>query len=104
MTKYNISRRNLLQGMRTSHGMSRHVWIIIKESLVIVLVLATIVLLYGWLQEMDLADKAKYSLKSELEHTEMVLVGILNHKGLFIDDELHVCSTGNTRIKKGDGV
>ena len=104
MTKYNISRRNIIKGMRTSHGMNNHVWSIIKEALVVVLALTIIVLLYGWLQEKDLADKVKSSLKSDLEHKEMVLVGLLNHKGLFIDNELHVCSIGNTYIKKGDGI
>ena len=50
----------------------------------------------------DMALEAKHRAEQKQEQAEATWLSCLNHKGVFVDGELHTCSLANTRFAKAD--
>jgi len=49
-----------------------------------------------------IAEDEAYAAQQKTAHIEQAWISCLNHKGVYINGELHTCSLGNTRLAKGD--
>jgi hypothetical protein len=83
------------RGMRTSHDQKQRFIQAARDGLILILILLAFLMVVGWSQERDLADKHL----AEREHIERVFVSCLEHGSAFIGGELHLCRPVNTGIK-----
>ena len=83
------------RGMRTGYDQNQRFIQTVKDGLTLILILLALLLVVSWTQERDLADKQL----AEKEHIERVMVSCLEHGGMMIQGELHLCRPVNTGIK-----
>lgn len=57
--------------------------------------------IYHYYDSMSKDDEVARMFREKFQN-EQVILSILNHKGLYIDDEMYTCKMENTRFKKDD--
>lgn len=100
ITLYSKYRRQNLRNAWSLADMNSFVLRCVLVAVVVITVLAVLGVIHDLFEE---KEKHEQALK-KVSHVESVIVGLLNHKGFFINDELHVCAAGNTWIKKGESL
>lgn len=68
------------------------------------LAIAALATVLSLIEDISAAEDRVHAKVQRLEHLEKTIVSCLNHKGIFINDELHICTLANTHIQKGDNL
>lgn len=100
VTMYRIKRRANLRGMRTKHQFTCDVLKTIKDAVILVAMLLGLLYAYNWYS----AEEGKVIAEQKQMHSESTWVSCLNHKGVFINGTLHLCTLADTGIKQGDSL
>lgn len=99
-TKHNLSRRQMLQGMRTTSTWKRDLLRSASAGLQIAVGLCLLLAVIGWMAERDIADRNLSKVATRVAHLESTWLSCLNRKGVFIDGEVVLCELAKTGVMK----
>lgn len=98
ITAYSKYRRLKLRAAWELAGMA--VWC--KEVGLYILAFVASLLVVQIIADKAIAEDEAYAAQQKTAHIEQTWLSCLNHKGVFVDGELHTCSLANTRFAKAD--
>ena len=98
ITQYSRYRRMKIRAAWELAGMA--VWC--KEVGKYIAALFVALLVVQYISDKAIAEDEAYAAQKKTEHIEQAWISCLNHKGVYINDELHTCTVANTRLAKAD--
>lgn len=98
ITLYSKYRRMKIRAAWELAGMA--VWCKEVGKHIVAFIVALLVVQY--VTDKAIAEDEAYLARQEKAHIEQTWISCLNHKGVYINDELHTCTVANTRLAKAD--
>ena len=98
ITLYSKYRRLKYRAAWELAGMA--VWCKEVGKYIVAFVMALLIVQY--VTDKAIAEDEAYAAKQKTAHIEQTWLSCLNHKGVYINDELHTCTVANTRLAKAD--
>lgn len=93
---YQLKPHLAARGMRTRHEVYSAAWKAVKDAAILIAMLLG--LLFA-IEKFTLEAVAE-ELRAQRDKTEATWLSCLNHKGVWVNGELHLCSLANVWIRK----